>query len=158
MGSAGESSCFPGAAGMSDGASPARDGSDEDSPGPSQGGQGDTGVLGCLQAGRGQDAAGPEPLWSCSSPAQISAPLLPVGPFLDRASHHCGGQMFLSSGCATGFGAGAGTALRACWQGTISFSIPATSTAALLLIFFSTGELKRGRQLVTLPDSHLPVT
>lgn len=31
--------------------------------------------------------------------------------------------------------AGAGPALRACWQSSLSFSIPATSTAALLFIF-----------------------
>lgn len=56
----------------------------EDAPGPFQGGQGDTGPLGHLQAqrqaGRGQDAGGPEPLRSCSSQSQVLAPTLPVGP------------------------------------------------------------------------------
>lgn len=45
----------------------------EDAPGPFQGRQGDVGTLGHLQArlqaGRGQDAGGPETLWSCSSQA-----------------------------------------------------------------------------------------
>lgn len=45
----------------------------------------------------------------------------------------------------------------ACREGTFSFSIPAAFAPAVCFIFFA-GELSRGTQLVTLPDSHLPVT
>lgn len=87
----------------------------------------DKGVLGHLWAGRGQDAAGPEPLWPCSSQAEISAPPLPVGSFWNRAAHgRCCCPWSVPQILGLGlFSEPAG----------ISFSIPATSTAAFLFIF-----------------------